>query len=174
MISDAAVNGKLGRMNPLGVVAVAALALLPLASLGAPLTEPIVFDFEGGLQGWEVHGSAQRVQTQLLGGEWAIFGDGFATPIGAAMSNSVDRLAVITFDFLPLGGEFRPLAGVFGLIPPGVIRPVEVLIIWENFTGPVIGFIDNVTITPVPEPSTLALLALGVAALMGRSIRRRG
>ena len=37
----------------------------------------IVFDFEDGLQGWELFGSAQRVQTQLLGGEWAIFGDGF-------------------------------------------------------------------------------------------------
>jgi hypothetical protein len=37
--------------------------------------EPIIFDFEDGLQGWELHGSAQRVQTQILGGEWAIFGD---------------------------------------------------------------------------------------------------
>ncbi len=37
---------------------------------------PLVFDFEGGLQGWVATGSAQRVNTQVLGGEWAIFGDG--------------------------------------------------------------------------------------------------
>jgi hypothetical protein len=36
---------------------------------------PIVFDFEDGLHGWELHGSGQRVQTQVLGGEWAFFGD---------------------------------------------------------------------------------------------------
>ncbi len=37
---------------------------------------PVVFDFEDGLQGWTTDGSAQRVNTQILGGEWAIFGDG--------------------------------------------------------------------------------------------------
>ena len=37
---------------------------------------PIVFDFEDGLQGWAIFGSPQRVQTQVLGGDWAIFADG--------------------------------------------------------------------------------------------------
>ncbi len=49
---------------------------------------PIVFDFEDGLQGWELSGSAQRVQTQILGGEWAIFGDGLAQ--GASISIEMD------------------------------------------------------------------------------------
>jgi hypothetical protein len=48
----------------------------PSPAQGVPITEPIVFDFEDGLQGWG--GEATRVQTQLLGGEWAVFGDGFA------------------------------------------------------------------------------------------------
>jgi hypothetical protein len=54
------------------------LLVSPLPAQAVPITEPIVFDFEDGLQGWELHGAATRVQTQLLGGEWAIFGDGFA------------------------------------------------------------------------------------------------
>lgn len=59
------------------MIALAPLALLlvlPLPAYAAPA--PIVFDFEDGLQGWELQGSAQRVQTEALGGEWAIFGDG--------------------------------------------------------------------------------------------------
>ena len=58
---------------------------LPLPSHGVP----IVFDFEDGLQGWELHGSAQRVQTQVPGGEWAIFGDGFLEE-GAFISIPLD------------------------------------------------------------------------------------
>ncbi len=63
------------------MIAVAPLALLialPLYAQAAPA--PIVFDFEDGLQGWTLGGSAQRVQTQVLGGEWAILGDGFVSP----------------------------------------------------------------------------------------------
>ena len=59
----------------------AAVALLmSTSSHAAP--EPIVFDFGGGLQGWELGGTAQRVRTQVLGGEWAIFGDGILEPGG--------------------------------------------------------------------------------------------
>ena len=60
------------------VSALVAFLSLALPAYAAPA--PIVFDFEDGLQGWELHGSAQRVQTQVLGGEWAIFGDGFVAP----------------------------------------------------------------------------------------------
>lgn len=59
----------MGPLFPAFVLALLALALPAGAA-------PIVFDFEDGLEGWELHGSAQRLQTQLLGGEWAIFGDG--------------------------------------------------------------------------------------------------
>jgi hypothetical protein len=37
-----------------------------------------VFDFEDGLQGWHPCGSAERVSTGVLGGDWAVFGDGLA------------------------------------------------------------------------------------------------
>jgi hypothetical protein len=39
---------------------------------------PVVFDFEDGLQGWTTLGSAMRVPTHALGGDWAIWGDGLA------------------------------------------------------------------------------------------------
>ncbi len=57
---------------------VASKLLLALATIGLALrvqAAPIIFDFEDGLQGWELHGSAERVQMQGPGGEWAIFGD---------------------------------------------------------------------------------------------------
>ncbi len=65
---------------------VASKLFLAIATIGLALPvqaapAPIVFDFEDGLQGWELHGSAQRVQTQVLGGEWAIFGDGVLSPL---------------------------------------------------------------------------------------------
>ncbi len=43
-------------------------ALTVLLGLALPVQAapaPIVFDFEDGLQGWELSGSAQRVQTQV-------------------------------------------------------------------------------------------------------------
>ena len=58
------------RFRPRAVLALIALLSLALPAGAAP--EPIVFDFEDGLQGWALHGSAQRVQTQVLGGEWAV------------------------------------------------------------------------------------------------------
>lgn len=61
---------------------VASKLLLAIATLGLALPvqaapAPIIFDFEHGLQGWEPYVTATRVQTQVLGGEWAIFLDGF-------------------------------------------------------------------------------------------------
>ncbi len=58
---------------------------IPTASAQAA-PSPIVFDFEDGLQGSELHGSALRVQTQILGGQWAIFGDGFIEDEGTGLS----------------------------------------------------------------------------------------
>ncbi len=63
------------------------LLAFPLYAQAAPA--PIVFDFEAGLQGWELGRTAQRVQTQVLGGEWAILGDGPANG-GASISIEID------------------------------------------------------------------------------------
>ena len=62
------------RLRAPAISALIALLGLALPAYAAPA--PIVFDFEDGLQGWELVGAATRVQTQVLGGEWAIFGDG--------------------------------------------------------------------------------------------------
>jgi hypothetical protein len=64
-------------------------------SMWGQLEEPIVFDFEDGLQGWELHGSAERIQTQLLGGDWAILGDGLVE--GGAAISTVMNLSDIVF-----------------------------------------------------------------------------
>ncbi len=63
----------MSRFRPRAVLALIALLSLAVPAWAAPA--PIVFDFEDGLQGWELTGSAQRVQTQVLGGKWAIFGN---------------------------------------------------------------------------------------------------
>ena len=69
--------------SPVALAAVLMAAwTLPQPAYAAPA--PIVFDFEDGLQGWTLGGSAQRVQTQVLGGEWAIFGDGRSVGAGDA------------------------------------------------------------------------------------------
>jgi hypothetical protein len=65
----------------------AGLGLLGRSAAAIPLVldlanGPVVFDFEDGEQGWEFAGSAERVETQIFGPDWAVFGDGlFLTEI---------------------------------------------------------------------------------------------
>jgi len=132
---------------------------------------PIVFDFEDGLQGWELRGAAARVQTQVLGGEWAIFLDGLAEGGASLFIGVDDRLTedLVTFDQLIIDGS--------GSVIP-VLRGIDliensffIIIGFPNiqglpFPGSVPAFIDNITFHPVPEPSSLALLAFGLAALV--------
>ncbi len=137
---------------------------------------PIVFDFEDGLQGWELHGATQRVQTQVLGGEWAIFGDGFIE--GEATLITLPTLPEefplgdfsVSWDMLFLDGDKEgPWLVTFDIIDNPFfgqttiswrIRSVDVPV------GRVVAFIDNITFHPVPEPSTLALLAFSLVALV--------
>jgi hypothetical protein len=67
---------------------ITAVSLFLLWPVRASAT-PIVFSFEDGLQGWELDGSAQRIQTQVLGEEWAISGDGLVED-GASISIEID------------------------------------------------------------------------------------
>ncbi len=183
------------------------IALLGLALPAQPATAaPIVFDFEDGLQGWTLGGSAQRVQTQILGGEWAIFGDssldpccggvGFGTSISMQM-DLTDIASISVEQFLVDGSEdgllfllgidlieniFIGTLGTLDVIEPGnpSLRGVDVSAIngvsiigfaWgfvsESEPPPtMVAFIDNITFHPVPEPSSLALLAFGLVALV--------
>ena len=167
----------------------ALIALLGLALPVQAAPAPIVFDFEDGLQGWELHGSAQRVQTQLLGGQWAIFGDGAAISIEMDLTDiasiSLEQFFVDGNEdglhlFVSIPGTRLPVH-IFGfdVIEPGnpSLRAVDVSgfggarelgILWgfDSGRGPIVAFIDNITFHPVPEPGTLALLAFGLAALM--------
>ena len=189
----------------------ALLALLGLALPAEAAPAPIVFDFEDGLQGWELHGSAQRVQTQVLGGEWAIFGDG-QVESGASISIEMDLtdIAAISVEQFFIDGsedgllffttihliENIVLTAVerLDIVQPGnpslraadvtfrgLFGVTEVGFFWgfEGFESPpgkllppVVAFIDNITFHPVPEPGTLALLAvsLGTLAMYRRRI----
>ena len=189
-----------------GVVGLALIRIRRLLSIFIPLAvllaspppsyAAIVFDFEDGLQGWELVGAVTRVQTQVLGGEWAIFGDGFIES-GASISIEMDfsDIASVSVEQLFVDGSgdglfliafFRgDFAFAVGLevdvIEPGnpslravdVSRftgPLELGIGWgfdsELGPGPIVAFIDNITFHPVPEPSPLALLASGLVALV--------
>jgi hypothetical protein len=180
--------------------------------------DPIVFDFEDGLQGWELHGSAQRVQTQMLDGEWAIFGDGVVHD-GTAIFTEIDLTPVASIcieqfyagdtasedHFLMIG--LYPVADPFAgasfdltdspdpFASPGIrtfalnrsarfpFKGAHIVSVlwgrrWEQFYPEglppdlYLGFIDNITFHPIPEPAHLDLAGLlgvlGLRWVMGR------
>ncbi len=86
------------------------IALLGLALPAQAAPAPVVFDFEDGLQGWELHGSAQRVQTQVLGGEWAIFGDGVLSPL--TDFKLIDGIAVVSGTALYMSFDLTGIASI--------------------------------------------------------------
>jgi len=193
------------RRRARSIIAPAALLLLLLSTpVAQAAPDPIVFDFENGLQGWTLEGSAQRIQTGVLGGDWAIFGDGVAGA-GASMSMEVDwtGIASITVEHFFISGNGNGLhALVLGDAPVGGGRTISfpqfevvesgnpslrtispglgmghVEITWENSLPnvghpSVVAFIDNITFHPVPEPSTLGLLTMTLAALLIARRRR--
>ena len=172
---------------------------------------PIVFDFEDGLQGWELSGSAQRVQTQLLGGEWAIFGDGLQdgpvfdfdrfplismeTDLTEVVTISVDQFLLLDIrrSAVSLATVRRTDGVISGLssrasVPfeqdanPGtwtfdvsdLVGLHEIGLWWPDVfcelpctVDPAIdaSFIDNITFQPIPEPTTLVLLGIGLGGM---------
>ncbi len=175
-----------------------ALALVVLLGLAPPVQAapaPIVFDFEDGLQGWELHGATQRVQTKVLGGDWAIFADGRSIaamhPPFIEIEMDLTEIASISLEqFFVEGNEDNLffINGVFSrldVIEPGnpSLRAVDVSsmtgvtdvhFVWglptseivNELPPPIVAFIDNITFHPVPEPGTLTLLAGSLVALV--------
>jgi len=177
---------------------------------------PVVFDFEDGLQGWQLSGNAERLQTQVLGGDWAIFGDGEMLvgnqlPVLRMREIDLSEVARISFEQLLLGSDEGAIflshgfcyssssGGVFIVCsidkysPPFPDPPTNPgtfqFTVHEAFRRTVslsigfstpgglpkppngsVGFIDNITLYPIPEPTTALLLACG---LVGLGVRRR-
>lgn len=96
---------KVGQRISIPISVLAISLLFPFPTNGMP----IVFDFEDGLQVWELYGAATRVQTHVLGGEWAIFGDGLL-PGEASISVEMDLtgIASISVKQFFADGEHRP------------------------------------------------------------------
>ena len=113
-------------------------------------SEPIVFDFEDGLQGWELEGSAQRVQSGLLGGDWAIFGDGTVIN-GASISIQMDLtdIASISVEQFYVAGSEDGLLALLG---------IDLI---ENI------FVGTVEVFDVIEPGNPSLRAVDVSSLSG-------
>jgi hypothetical protein len=154
------------------LIAFAGAVLLTVQSSPAA-PAPIVFDFEDGLQGWELHGATARVQTQLLGGQWAIFGDGLVEG-GASISIEMDfrEIGSITFDQFLVDGEGISVSvrQILDLIE-NVFIP-SIVIEWVDVSdAPLIAFIDNITFHAVPEAASGVLLALGLIGLAAARIR---
>ncbi len=110
--------------------------LLVIATIGLALPAgaaraPIVFDFEDGPQGWLLHGSATRVQTQLLGGQWAVLGDGFSQddttglPLDVSISQELDLTGIgsVSLDQYFLAGEQEGLL----VTPRFVVRGIDLI-----------------------------------------------
>ena len=135
------------------------LLVLACAVLCSPRAQaapaPIVFDFEDGLQGWELSGVATRVQTQLLGGQWAVLGDGFSQddttglPLDVFISREIDLTGIgsVSLDQFFLDGEQEGL-----LVTPGFLRGIDLI---ENiFIGVVeLGFGPFDASDPSTNPS---------------------
>ncbi len=198
------------RVRALVVSALIAFLSLALPAYAAPA--PIVFDFEDGLQGWTLGGSAQRVQTQVLGGQWAILGDGIVDE-STAITIEIDlmEMSSMSVDFSVFDAKSRglnfftleiekspsehfiffsqdpvnePIAnpGRLDYSFPSLTKSQEfpdrrLRITWTRFSGVTctgcsapeegaVGFIDNITFHPVPEPGTLGLLAGSLVALV--------
>ena len=155
-------------MSRLRAPAISALfALLGLALPVHAAPAPIVFDFEDGLQGWELQGAATRVQTQVLGGEWAIFGDGVVSPVtgfelidgtfvpsGTALSMSVDltEIASISVEQFFIDGNED---GLFFL------RVIDLI---ENIF---VGTLDGLDVI---EPGNPSLRGVDVSSINGVNI----
>ncbi len=145
----------------------ALIVLLGLALPAEAAPAPIVFDFEDGLQGWELHGSAQRVQTQILGGEWAIFGDGIVSPVTGFQL--IDGVFVPSGTALSMRVDLTEIASI----------SVEQFFIDGNEDGLLflqgIDLIENIflgTLGPldVIEPGNPSLRGVDVSAINGVSI----
>lgn len=198
-----------GSIRRLAAIVAFALFLGAPTSRAIPLvpdfsTGPVVFDFEDGLQGWQFLRGADRVETSVLGGSYAVLGgdrDRIRLELDLTgletltleqlwVSKRLTENLVWVLLFRPDGdGGFvtRPELGVAAEPETPDVRLFDVsgftgmggiLIIWDTLAcipedpcppfGNFVGYIDNIALTSIPEPSTLVLTGLGLGALAWR------
>jgi hypothetical protein len=110
------------------------------------------------------------IEMTLANGSTVYLGSGFAGGPGGLGSGGATNGG--TFD-LTLQGTLQPGGGnIFNFVTDPAYANVQIreLVIWGEAS---LYAMDNIMVTPVPEPSTLALSALGLGALGFMARRRR-
>ena len=131
-------------------------------------TSGIPFTFQGAM--FSGCCGAVGIELTLASGGTVYLGSGFAGGPGGLGTGGATNGG--TFD-LTLQGTLQPGGGnIYSFLTDPAYKNVSVteVVIWGE-SG--LYAMDNVMVTPVPEPSTLALTALGLAALGVVARRRR-
>jgi hypothetical protein len=131
-------------------------------------TSAIPFTFQGAM--FSGCCGAIGIELTLASGGTVFLGSGFAGGPGGLGSGGLTNGG--TFD-LTMQGTLQPGGGhIYNFLTDPAYKNVAVteVVIWGETS---FYAMDNVMVTPVPEPSTLALSALGLAALGVMARRRR-
>ena len=159
-----------------------------------PAEGPAITDFEEGLGPWVLSGSALRVPSDALGGEWAVFADGGELVGWFFSDDPVDLVLSVGILDDPADTVFEISTGCVGICTTApdarrfgwMVRAVHptstatTLRIPLELTGSFLigiepsprGFIDDLGFVAVPEPA-LGVLVGGTLVLFAAATRRR-
>lgn len=191
---------RLLRLGSVFVALAAAVSVGAGSASAAPINLVTNGGFEtGDLSGWTLAGNTGFTGVQCPGPSSAVFEgncSAFMGPVGSdgslsqTLSTTVGQVYFISFAFAPDGGTPGDFSMSFGGTtlfsvsnPPASAYQVHTFLRAATSTSstltfsfrddPGFDFLDGVSVTAVPEPATLSLLGLGLAAGYRRMKRAR-